>query len=323
MTTPLISVIVPVYNAESTLIRCVDSILAQTFTDFELLLIDDGSKDRSGEICDGYAAKDSRVKVFHKPNGGVSSARNLGLDNARGEWISFVDSDDDIHKDCLYELNSLEANDFKVCNFDGDGSKRFESYPSDSHLSGDSIKFMLDNNLVYTPWGKLFKSSIIKALGLRFDTKLRLGEDTVFCWEYLLHCSDAAVSDKGLYFYTGRWGGGKKYGLSNEELIYNLTRSWEAIHALGMKFHFKTGVGIDKGVGMLLTYGRNGKEFSRSLMDTVRSQYEKNLDCVESLGRKGRLLLTLVKFRMFNLAQILLWWVDAVSALGTNRRKNG
>lgn len=74
--------------------RCVDSILAQTFTDFELLLIDDGSKDRSGAICDEYALADPRVRVFHKPNGGVSSARNLGLDNARGEWISFVDADD-------------------------------------------------------------------------------------------------------------------------------------------------------------------------------------------------------------------------------------
>lgn len=91
MSNPKISVIVPVYNAESTIRRCVDSILAQTFTDFECLLIDDGSKDRSGEICDEYAEKDSRVMAFHKENGGVSSARNLGLDNARGDgshlWI--------------------------------------------------------------------------------------------------------------------------------------------------------------------------------------------------------------------------------------------
>ena len=94
MSNPKISVIIPVYNAESTLRRCVDSFLAQTFTDFECLLINDGSKDRSGEICDEYVARDSRVKVFHKENGGVSSARNVGLDNATGEWIAFVDSDD-------------------------------------------------------------------------------------------------------------------------------------------------------------------------------------------------------------------------------------
>ena len=86
-TTPKISVIVPVYKAEAYLHRCVDSLLAQTFTDFEVLLVDDGSPDRSGEICDEYARKDRRVRVFHKENGGVSSARNMGLDNARGEYV--------------------------------------------------------------------------------------------------------------------------------------------------------------------------------------------------------------------------------------------
>lgn len=87
---PKISVIVPVYNAEKYLHRCIDSILAQTFADFELLLIDDGSTDKSGEICDEYADKDARIRVFHKANGGVSSARNVGLDNALGEYICFV-----------------------------------------------------------------------------------------------------------------------------------------------------------------------------------------------------------------------------------------
>ena len=90
----LISVIVPVYNAEKYLCRCIDSILAQTYKDFELLLIDDGSKDSSGAICDEYAAKDSRVRVFHKENGGVGFARNVGLDHAQGDWVTFVDSDD-------------------------------------------------------------------------------------------------------------------------------------------------------------------------------------------------------------------------------------
>ena len=96
---PLVSIIVPVYNAEKYLNRCIDSILSQTMTDFELLLIDDGSKDDSGRICDEYSEKDARVRVFHKTNGGVSSARNLGLDNAIGDWITYVDADDR----CSYE----------------------------------------------------------------------------------------------------------------------------------------------------------------------------------------------------------------------------
>ena len=104
MTSPVISVIIPVYNTEKYLRCCIDSVLAQTYKDFELLLIDDGSTDSSGAICDEYAEKDTRVRVFHKENGGVSSARNLGLDNARGNWIMFVDGDDWIAPNTLIQI---------------------------------------------------------------------------------------------------------------------------------------------------------------------------------------------------------------------------
>lgn len=108
---PKISVIVPVYNVKEYLSRCVDSILAQTFSDFELLLIDDGSKDRSAQICDDYATRDTRIRVFHKENGGVSSARNLGLDNAHGEYVIFSDSDDYYcMDDCLEQLYNVALN---------------------------------------------------------------------------------------------------------------------------------------------------------------------------------------------------------------------
>ena len=93
---PKISVIVPVYKAEKYVGECIESILSQTYTDFELLLVDDGSPDKSGEICDYYAGKDPRIIVYHKENGGVSSARNYGIEHAVGEWICFVDSDDTI-----------------------------------------------------------------------------------------------------------------------------------------------------------------------------------------------------------------------------------
>ena len=124
---PKISVIVPVYNTEKYLHRCIDSILAQTFTDFELLLIDDGSKDNSGAICDEYAAKDSRVRVFHKENGGVSSARNLGLDNVRGEWVTFVDSDDWVEKEYI-ELFVKNIDDLGIST-----STSFNSSPTYSY----------------------------------------------------------------------------------------------------------------------------------------------------------------------------------------------
>lgn len=111
----IISIIIPVYNAEKTLSRCVNSILNQTFQDWELLLIDDGSTDRSGELCDEYASKDQRIKVFHKTNGGVSSARNIGLDYAKGEWITFIDSDDYIY-DNIFDLIPSYNEDLLIFN---------------------------------------------------------------------------------------------------------------------------------------------------------------------------------------------------------------
>ena len=98
---PEITIIVPVYNTESFLHKCINSILSQSYTNFELLLINDGSSDKSGEICDKFALKDDRIKVFHKKNGGVSSSRNLGINNAQGKWIMFIDSDDEITHNCL------------------------------------------------------------------------------------------------------------------------------------------------------------------------------------------------------------------------------
>ena len=112
---PIISVIVPVYNAENYLHRCIDSILAQTFTDFELLLINDGSTDNSGEICNAYAQKYPCIRMFHKNNGGVSSARNLGLTKANGEWIVFVDSDDWIEPHYLNVLYQNGKYDLVTC----------------------------------------------------------------------------------------------------------------------------------------------------------------------------------------------------------------
>lgn len=119
-----LSVIVPIYNAEKHLNRCIQSIINQTYTNIELLLIDDGSKDSSGEICDKYAASDERIRVFHKKNGGVSSARNVGLDNATGYYIAFVDSDDYLMPNA-YEIliKNSTANNQPIIGFSLGGGK--------------------------------------------------------------------------------------------------------------------------------------------------------------------------------------------------------
>ena len=110
-----VSVIVPVYNTRGYLARCIESILGQSFSDFELLLVDDGSTDGSGDLCDSFLTKDSRVRVFHLQNGGVSAARNYGIQQAQGEWICFVDSDDEVLKDYLQDMvSAIDADDLLV-----------------------------------------------------------------------------------------------------------------------------------------------------------------------------------------------------------------
>ena len=205
MNNPKISVIVPVYNAEKWLRRCVDSILAQTYTDFELLLIDDGSKDGSGAICDEYAATDPRVRTFHKPNGGVSSARNLGLDNASGEYITFVDADDWIESEYLAALIGYENADFRMSLFwvdypDGMSSISCGKMPIDSILS---VQETVDicNSMLWNVWCKLYKRDIIKQLGLRFIVGFDLGEDTFFNYTYLSGADNAILFGKASYHY--------------------------------------------------------------------------------------------------------------------------
>lgn len=221
MPSPEISVIVPVYNTGKYLRRCVDSILAQTYTDFELLLIDDGSTDGSGAICDEYAAFDSRVCVFHKPNGGVSSARNLGLDHARGEWIAFVDSDDWIEPEylaCLF--SNINGADLSICDFRIKGSS--EIWP-DKIASGfihteELANFYADTFpycYLTAPWIKLFRKSIIDSHNIRFNERISTIEDTIFVLEYLRWVESISCTDKKLYNYWRQ-----DAGLSqNDELL--------------------------------------------------------------------------------------------------------
>ena len=153
----LISIIVPVYKVEKYLRRCIDSILAQTYQNIEVLLVDDGSPDNSGAICDEYADKDSHVRVFHKPNGGVSSARNLGLMEAKGQYIGFVDADDYIDK-TMYEvlLDNLlqEQADISICSYNQEDKNGVfhKHWPREDYLTitGDRQIECLISNQYYT-----------------------------------------------------------------------------------------------------------------------------------------------------------------------------
>lgn len=181
---PKISVIVPVYNAEKYLHKCIDSILAQTFTDFELLLINDGSKDNSGKICDEYGEKDKRIRVFHKENGGVSSARNMGLDNAIGEWIYFIDADDSINESLFNILFSIDPSadivQFGYRKLAKNGTETFY-LPHQQKTFCNADHFITKSKFKqFTLWIHFIKHSLIKQNGIIFSEDICYGEDIEF-----------------------------------------------------------------------------------------------------------------------------------------------
>lgn len=245
MPSPEISVIVPVYNTAKYLRRCVDSILAQTFTDFELLLINDGSKDNSGTICDEYTEKDSRVRVFHKPNGGVSSARNVGLDNAKGEWIYFIDSDDIIIPDALETFLSAAVNtDLVISEYQyifSNGKKYFGLVSGDGYFEGDQmIKKVSDIHWMYwaTLCNKIYRRPIIEESHLLFDEKISYNEDMIFNFEYLTHISSFRTIKEVTYSYCENLSSAVHRSHSLESLI---TRTERMVEILG-RFKGKKGI---------------------------------------------------------------------------------
>lgn len=203
----MISVIVPIYNVEKYLHRCVDSILAQTFSDFELILVDDGSPDNCGKICDEYAEKDSRIHVIHKENGGLSSARNAGIDwtfeNSDSKWITFIDSDDWVHPkylEFLYDAATKTGLGVSICDFErttGEATKIFDSYEKNMVIGTEEF-FCKKNVNAVIACAKLFKKEDF--IDIRFPLG-KLHEDEFTTYKILFKYDKIAFVDAPLYFY--------------------------------------------------------------------------------------------------------------------------
>ena len=202
--------------------RCINSILIQTYEDWELILVDDGSTDDSGNVCEHYIKQDLRIRVLHKTNGGVSSARNMGLDNAKGERICFIDADDYISEDYLASMAESKA-DLVICGFRS--SEGITYKPGRCSLDSNQIGYRLKDLLIndyslFVPWIKLIKKEIVDTYNIRFDTKLKLSEDTMFVYDYLSHCKTIEYVSNTSYFYEGVFGGAGKYKLTWNEMTY-------------------------------------------------------------------------------------------------------
>ena len=221
---PEISIIVPVYKVEEYLSQCIDSILVQTFTNFELLLVDDGSPDRCGEMCEEYAQKDERIRVFHQENAGVSTARNKGLAEAYGKYIVFVDSDDYVDLDMFESMyNSAKKYDADFVRVDNykertDGAVLNQNYVPPMH-EGVYNQQELREKLLYTQlglnpsddgskyvscsvWRNIYRKAIIDSLKLQFVSERDLiSEDIPFNIDFMMSCERAAVINQKFYHY--------------------------------------------------------------------------------------------------------------------------
>ena len=217
-----VSVIIPVYNAEKTLVRCVDSVLSQNYDKFELLLIDDGSKDDSLAICNNYAQRYNNVRVFSKSNGGVSSARNLGIDNAKGEWITFIDSDDYVNsgyfggidfvtQDIVFHSYKKILNEVCV--------QQLDVHSVISKLSFNEVVRKYYSDIIFRgPCMKFFKLSLIG--NIRFPEDMKVGEDTFFVFSYLAKCKNFATLQQSCYMI--------QVAESPDEVKYSMTVDYAA-----------------------------------------------------------------------------------------------
>lgn len=239
---PLISVIIPVYKVEQFLKRCVDSVLSQTYTNLEIILVDDGSPDLCPKICDDYAALDSRIKVVHKKNGGLSSAKNAGLDTCKGEYIAFVDSDDFISKyfiEFLYQavvekhvnISVAEYRSFKEDEvlFDENEPDNYtvEKQSLEEIMSRYSSIFSHDSMLTIVSWNKLYKANLFD--NIRFPDG-KLYEDTATTYKILNKCEEIAFIKNPLYFYFLRQGsisGSDVFTEKNLDFYDALEKSYE------------------------------------------------------------------------------------------------
>lgn len=214
MNNVLVSVIVPVYNVEKYIAKCIESIISQTYANIEIILINDGSMDKSGKICKKYALQDSRIKVVDDTNHGVSHARNEGIKLAKGKYIVFIDSDDRVDKEyiqSLIEPTYIQEYDLVICSFREIfeySNKTFCHVMSEEekeNLTGKlNIDYKILEKFLGIPWLKLYRTDIIKKYNITFPEDLKIAEDQIFNYAYLEHVKKYYFINKTLYNYNHR-----------------------------------------------------------------------------------------------------------------------
>lgn len=214
MENKLISVVVPVYNMGKYVNRAVEKLLDQDYSEYEIILVDDGSTDGGSLVCDELAQKNEKIRVVHKKNGGLSSARNCGIDEAKGEYIIFPDPDDWVDQDYLSVLMKQQVNetDLEICGFyltEQDKETIHDEHGKQQVLSrSDAMDIVMQSDKYCGfAWNKLYHMSIIRQNGLRFDTELGMAQDLHFAFRYIMSCNKISYDPKPVYHYFQHEGG--------------------------------------------------------------------------------------------------------------------
>lgn len=229
----LVSIVVPIYNTQDYLKQCIDSLIRQTYKNIEIILVDDGSTDNSFLMCQEYGKKDKRVRCIHKENGGVSSARNVGIRNATGKYLCFCDSDDWYAEDAIFSMvKSMEET-----NSDYVASGRFGGAYENKIFSKMENPFEILNYLTligsYNTISKLFKTQLVKDNNLYFDEEFAIAEDTLWLREYFLYCNYYTLVTKTIYYVNERRGSLTRSGYKQYPLYaYYYERKLEALDKL-------------------------------------------------------------------------------------------
>ena len=211
----MITAVVSVYNTGQYLPKAIDSLLSQTYDNYEIIIVDDGSDDGSGQICDQQSARSNRITVYHKANGGLSSARNYGIEKARGDWIIFPDPDDWVEPDYLEHLVSLRDScdaDLSICGFIEHNGGKTITYDKNTALrvmnKEESLEFvMMPDSFCGFAWNKLYSIDVIKHNHLHFDLELGMAQDLHFAVRYLTCCDRIVYDPRPLYHYSKDNGG--------------------------------------------------------------------------------------------------------------------
>lgn len=209
MENDLISIVIPIYNVEEYLEKCIESVINQTYRNLEIILVDDGSPDNCGTICEEYKKKDERISVFHKKNGGLSDARNYGKKHAKGKYITFIDSDDYVENDYIEYLYNLIINnncDMSICSFKLHSNNKFIdngiNYNSCVFTSKECLKNMLcENGFNVSAWAKLYKTKMFEDIDFPYG---KLCEDNGTTYKLVLKCKNIAYGNESKYIYEMR-----------------------------------------------------------------------------------------------------------------------